>query len=165
MIQFIQKLIAALRDELQQYGEMLARLDDQQQLVMRRAAQAAMQTVPLIQSQSAVLSQARETRFSAMKELCSQLQLPDSATFKELMPQLPQDYRPLVDALVQENNELLQRIHQRARQNHVLLTRTVESMQHVINSLGIHRPTPVYNDAGNVFVSSSTRSAIYEAVC
>jgi flagellar biosynthesis/type III secretory pathway chaperone len=165
MIQFIQNLIAALRDELQQYGEMLARLDDQQQLVMRRAAQAALQTVPLIQSQSAILSQARETRFSAMKQLCSELQLPESATFKELMPQLPHDYRPLVDALVQENNELLQRIHQRARQNHVLLTRTVESMQHVINSLGIHRPTPVYNDTGNVFVPSPARSAIYEAVC
>src|ERR1051326_1312563 len=135
MIQFIQNLITALRDELQQYGEMLARLDDQQQLVIRRAAQAALQTVPLIQSQSAVLSQARETRFSAMKRLCSELQMPDSATFKELVPQLPNDYRPLVSALVEENNELLQRIHQRARQNHVLLTRTVESMQHVINSL------------------------------
>jgi len=96
--------------------------------------------------------------------LCTQLNLPDSATFKELVPQLPSDYRPLVEALVQENNELLQRIHQRARQNHILLTRTVESMQHVINSLGIHRPTPVYNDAGNVFVPNSTRPAIYEAV-
>jgi len=165
MIQFIQKLIAALREELQQYGEMLARLDEQQQLVMRRAAQAALETVPLIQSQSAILTQARETRFSAMKQLCSQLQMPESATFKELVPQLPNDYRPLVSALVEENNELLQRIHQRARQNHVLLTRTVESMQHVINSLGIHRPTPVYNDEGNVFVSAPTRSAIYEAVC
>jgi len=164
MIEFIKKLIATLREELQQYGEMLARLDEQQQLVIRRAAQAALQSVPLIQSQSSVLTQARETRFNAMKELCTQLNLPDSATFKELVPQLPSDYRPLVEALVQENNELLQRIHQRARQNHILLTRTVESMQHVINSLGIHRPTPVYNDAGNVFVPNSTRPAIYEAV-
>jgi flagellar biosynthesis/type III secretory pathway chaperone len=112
-----------------------------------------------------VLTQARETRFSAMKELCSELQLPDSCTFKELVPQLPSDYRPLVSALIEENNELLQRIHQRARQNHVLLTRTVESMQSVINSLGVHRPTPVYNDEGSLFVPAPSRSAIYEAVC
>ena len=165
MIEFIQKLIAALREELQQYGEMLARLDEQQQLVMRRAAEAAMNSVPLIQSQSAVLTQVRETRFCAMKELCAQMKLPETATFRELVPQLPNDYQPLVEALVQENNELLQRIHQRARQNHILLTRTIESMQHVINSLGIHRPTPVYNDAGNVFVPTNARPAIYEAVC
>ena len=164
MTEFIEKLIATLREELQQYGEMLARLDEQQQLVIRRAAQAALQSVPLIQSQSSILTQVRESRFTAMKELCAQLDLPESATFKELTPQVPNEYRPLLQALVQENNELLQRIHQRARQNHILLTRTVESMQHVINSLGIHRPTPVYNEEGNVFLSSPTRPAIYEAV-
>jgi len=165
MIEFIQKLIETLREELQQYGEMLARLDDQQQLVKRRAAEAAMNSVPLLQSQSALLTRVRGARFSAMKELCAQMKLPDNATFRELVPQLPNDYQPLVEALVQENNELLQRIHQRARQNHILLTRTIESMQHVINSLGIHRPTPVYNDAGNVFVPTNAQPAIYEAVC
>src|SRR5688572_16392719 len=123
MIEFVQKLISALREELQQYGEMLARLDDQRQHVIRRAAEAAMQSVPLIQTQSAVLTQVRELRFTAMKDLCTRLSLPDTATFKELVPQLPGDYRPLIDALVQENNELLHRIHQRARQNHILLTR------------------------------------------
>ncbi len=165
MIEAIQKLIAALREELQQYGEMLARLDEQQQHVIRRAAEAALQSVPLIQSQSSLLSQVREHRFSATRDLCQAIGFSETATFKELVPRLPSDYRPLVEALVQENNELLQRIHQRARQNHILLTRTVESMQHVINSLGIHRPTPVYNDAGHVFVSAPARPAIYEAVC
>ena len=40
MIRFVEELISALREELQQYGEMLARLDDQQQMVFRRAAEA-----------------------------------------------------------------------------------------------------------------------------
>jgi hypothetical protein len=81
---------------------MLARLDEQQQLVMRRAAEAAMNSVPLIQSQSTVLTQVRETRFSAMKELCGQMKLPETATFRELVPQLPNDYQPLVEALVRK---------------------------------------------------------------
>lgn len=165
MIEMVDKLIAALREELQQYGEMLARLDDQQQLVIRRAADAALQSVPLIESQSALLAQVREVRFTAMKDLFQKVTLPESAGFKELIPLLPSDYRPLLQALVQENNELLQRIHQRARQNHILLTRTVESMQHVINSLGIHRTTPVYNEGGNVFIPNPGRPALYEAVC
>lgn len=165
MIDFVERLIAALREELQQYGEMLARLDDQQQLVMRRAAESVLQSVPLIQSQSSVLTQARELRFSAMKAICEKLSLPESSTFKDLLPVLPPAYRPLLEALVQENNELLQRIHQRARQNHILLSRTVESMQKVINSLGIHRASPVYTDEGTVFTPAPARPSLYEAVC
>jgi len=38
MIESLQNLINALRRELQEYGEMLALLDRQQQLVMARAA-------------------------------------------------------------------------------------------------------------------------------
>jgi flagellar biosynthesis/type III secretory pathway chaperone len=165
MTDFVEKLVGALREELQQYGEMLARLDDQQELVMRRAAAAVLESVPLVQSQSAILTQAREMRFASMKALCNLLNLPTDSSFKDLLPYIPADYRPLLEALIEENNELLQRIHQRARQNHVLLSRTVESMQSIINSLGIHRPTAVYNDDGNVFNPPPARPAIYEAVC
>ena len=165
MTESIEKLINALREELQQYGEMLARLDDQQELVMRRAASEVLESVPLVQTQSAVLQQTREIRFNAMKSLCGKLRLPSETSFKDLLPNIPSDYRPLLEALVQENNELLQRIHQRARQNHILLSRTVESMQQVINSLGIHRPTAIYNDAGTVFNPAPARPTMYEAVC
>ena len=93
------------------------------------------------------------------------MNLPETASFKELIPHLPVDYRPLVQALVQENNELLQRIHQRARQNQILLSRTVESMQRVINSLGIHSPTTTYNETGSVFATAVPHSpALLEAV-
>ena len=50
-------------------------------------------------------------------------------TFAAIIPLLPPDYRPLVQALVQENNELLARVHQRTRQNHLLLSHAVELMQ------------------------------------
>ena len=165
MIDLLDKLIFALREELQQYGEMLARLDDQQELVMRRAAEAVEQSVPMVQAQSTVIAQAREQRFAAHKSLCRSMGLPESTSFKERIPHLPVDYRPLVEALVQENNEVLQRIHQRARQNHVLLSRTVESMQRVINSLGIHRPSTTYTDSGTVFATAVPHSpALLEAV-
>ena len=165
MIEFVEKLVSALREELQQYGEMLARLDDQQELVIRRQPIVLLESIPQVQTQSATLTQAREVRLGAMKALCTMLRLPIETTFKDLLPHFPADYRPLLEALVQENNELLQRIHQRARQNHILLSRTVESMQHVINSLGIHRPTATYDDSGAVFSPTPARPALYEAVC
>ena len=58
-----------------------------------------------------------------------------AASFAELVPLLPPDYQPLLMALVDENNELLFRVRRRARQNHVMLKRSVELMQQVMNSL------------------------------
>ena len=54
-----------------------------------------------------------------------------------------------MSALVEENNHLLARVRQRARQNHILLSRSVELMEQFINSfcaLGV----PTYNAAGAV---------------
>src|SRR5687768_5566279 len=89
MIEFIEKLVSALREELQHYGEMLARLDDQQELVMRRAPVALLETIPAVQTHSATLTQAREVRFGAMKALCTMLRLPIETAFKDLLPHLP----------------------------------------------------------------------------
>ena len=75
MMEILERLIRALREELQQYGEMLARLDDQQNLVMRRSADGVLHTVPLVQDQSAVLMRARECRQAVKQELCMVLGL------------------------------------------------------------------------------------------
>lgn len=161
----LEQLIFALREELQQYGEMLARLDDQQELVMRRRAEGVLQTVPLIQAQSAVLAEARNARMRVVKPLCRELLLPEDAPFSDLIPKLPPDYRPLIQALVQENNELLVRVQQRARQNHILLSRTVESMQRVIHTLTANRHGPVYTGNGGVTTNNAAAPVLYEAVC
>ena len=47
-----------------------------------------------------------------------------------------------MEALVRENNELLVRVQQRARQNHLLLSHCVELMQQLINSIFPVSPPP-----------------------
>src|SRR5688572_3437208 len=114
MIPYLQNLIGALRAELHEYGEMLARLDEQQELVMRREADGILQSVATIQDQGAAIQRAREIREKRQKELAQQIGLTGGAEFSQMIPKMPEDYRPLVDALVQEDNSLLVRIQQRA---------------------------------------------------
>jgi flagellar biosynthesis/type III secretory pathway chaperone len=160
----LQRLIQALREELQQYGEMLALLDHQQECVVTRAADDMLQTVSAIQSQSATIQAARQEREQRRRELARVLHQLDEAPFSILIPLLPEDYRPLVQALVQENNELLLRIQQRARQNHLLLSRSVELMQRFMSTLlPALRPT-VYNEAGTILAASLPARPFYEAV-
>jgi flagellar biosynthesis/type III secretory pathway chaperone len=128
-------LVEALRDELKNYGEMLALLDRQQEYLMTRAANEVSQSIGLVQAQGLAIQQARERREDCRRAVAGEAGEEESASFKELIPLLPSDYQPLLKALVDENNELLFRVRRRARQNHLMLKRSVELMQQLLNSL------------------------------
>ena len=164
MIPYLQNLIAALRAELHEYGEMLARLDEQQELVMRREADGILQSVATIQDQGVAIQRAREIREARQKELAQQVGLATGAEFAQIIPKCPEDYRPLVDALVQENNSLLLRIQQRARQNHLLLRQSLELMQRFLSTLFPSNEPRVYNGGGQMFARPAAAVSMYEAV-
>src|SRR2546427_2534578 len=135
MIVTLQNLIEALRNELQQYGEMLALLDHQREMVRLQGADQVLPSLSAIDAQSAAIQAARVRRESAQQAHAQQLNEPSDSTFAHIIPLLPEQYRPLVSALVQENNELLLRVRDRAQQNHILLRQSVEMMQRFITTL------------------------------
>jgi flagellar biosynthesis/type III secretory pathway chaperone len=164
MIEHIQHLIGALREELQQYGEMLALLDQQHQYIMVRAAQEVFHSICPIKLQGAVIQSARAHREKCRSGSALILQQCDSAGFSVLIPLFPPDYRPLITALVDENNELLLRVRKRARQNHLLLSRSLELMQGLLNTLFPSRETRVYTDRGNMHTHTVGTRSLYDAV-
>src|SRR5205814_1595606 len=131
----LEKIIESLRNELQQYGEMLALLDHQQELVRMRGADDILHSIASINTQSATIQAARERREAAQQYLARSLGQPLDSTFATLLPLVPDHYRPLVGALVQENNELLQRVRHRAAENQSILRRSLELMQRFITTL------------------------------
>lgn len=163
MIDQLQALISALREELQQYGEMLARLDQQQELVTRRAPDDLLQSTSEIEAQTQVIHEARRLRREQQQQVARALQLPVDAPFADIIPCLPADYRPLMGALVQENNELLVRVQQRSRQNHVLLSRSVELMNRLISSL-LPGGSPVYTGNGSLNGALLPVRSLYQAM-
>ncbi len=164
MIDTLQYLIETLRNELQQYGEMLALMDREQELIVQRSSQELFDTVAAIQSQAGFIQDARARRDEARAALARSLEVADDATFEVLGPRVPPEYRPLLDALVRENNQLLFRVQQRARQNHLLLTRSMELMQRFLSTLFPTRDSQVYNDHGTRPVWAPTLRPLYEAV-
>lgn len=164
MTDALQRLIEALRDELQQYGEMLALLDQQQEQVCARVADDLLATVTLIQEHGTVMQGARRQREECRTAVARTLGLHDEATFLELLPRLPVNFRPLVQALVDENNDLLRRVQQRARQNHFLLSRSMELMQSVIGSLVPQARPLTYGHAGVMASPTLPSRTLYDAV-
>jgi flagellar biosynthesis/type III secretory pathway chaperone len=160
----VEPLIAALRDELQHYGEMLALLDRQQEQVKARSSDEIFQSISLIQAQGAAILAARQHREQCRGAAALACRQPENAPFTDLIPLLPPDYRPLLRALVDENNQLLGRVRQRARQNHVLLRRSVELMQELLRTLFPVPHTSVYNGNGHRRGQILHARPLYDAV-
>jgi flagellar biosynthesis/type III secretory pathway chaperone len=160
----VEPLIGALREELQEYGEMLVLLDRQQEQVKARSANEIFQSISLIQAQATAIQSARQKRENCRRTAAQNCRQPENAPFTVLIPCLPPDYRPLVVALVDENNQLLVRVRQRARQNHVLLRRSVELMGDLLRTLFPVRQTSVYNQNGHKRAPALAVRSIYNAV-
>lgn len=164
MKELLSNLIEALREELKQYGEMLALLDHQQQLVMQRLVAELPDNVNCVNTQAGVIAAARQEREQRQRHMARLLEQPETSGFTVLIPLLPADYRPLVDALVRENNELLVRVQQRARQNHLLLSHCVELMQQLINSIFPNVSPTTYNGSGHIPMAAVPPQPLYQAV-
>jgi hypothetical protein len=164
MNDLLHNLIEALREELKQYGEMLAVLEQQQDSVVQRQVNDILQNISQSNAQGDVIAAVRQERGQHQRNVARQLGLDEAAPFTDIIPKLPADYRPLVQALVEENNELLVRVHHRARQNHLLLSHAVELMQQLIDAVLPGGNLKTYDKAGRLPAIHSPSYSLYESV-
>ena len=133
----LEPVIEALRNELQQYGEMLALLEAQQQAVSQRQSGLVLNSVPAIEAQGSIIQDARRTSETHQRQLAWALGRPEGVPFQDLLPLLPGEYRPLISALVQEINQLLGRVREFAEQNHSQLLRSLELMDRFLVTFSV----------------------------
>lgn len=160
----LEKLIETLRDELTQYGELLALLEQQQDLIVSRSAEGLLENLGAINAQVPIVAAARQRRDQLRKELAVSLEQPTTISFRQLIGLVPKEYQPLLEALVDEINDLLMRSQQRLRQNHLLLSRSLDLMQQMIFSLFPSSGGQTYNQAGAVKASTVAQSSLCEMI-
>jgi flagellar biosynthesis/type III secretory pathway chaperone len=164
MNESIQRLIDALREELQQYGEMLALLEQQRHLVVQRSGGALLENLAAINGQTSVIQVARREREQLQSKLSLSMRLPADARFSSLLPEVQEPYRGLVKTLVDEINQCLRRVQQRARQNHLLLSCSIEMMQRFMATLFPSSSVTTYNQSGKTFAVNNLRPGLCEVV-
>lgn len=143
MKEILTRLIESLREELKEYGEMLALLDRHEHRAGPQPSPDLPQYAATLRAQSETVAGARREREQRQRKVVHQLGLPEDTPFVELLPHLPADYRPLLEALAQDNHESLVRVRQYARQNQLLFNRMVELMQGFLGS-GFPEDQPVH---------------------
>lgn len=128
----LQIYIDALRNELQQYGEMLALLETRDERDCSRSFGSLVRLAQEIETQIAIVDTARTQRASSQAQLAWALGSPEHDSVHQILPSLPEEYRPLVTALVDEIHELIRRLQDSVRINCSQLHRAMEVMQRFI---------------------------------
>ena len=164
MTEHIANLVSALRQELEQYGDMAVLLERQQQQIGARSADEVYQSIGPVKRQGVAIQKARAHRDECRAQLAQALQRAADSSFAELISLLPADCQPLLCSLVRDNNEMLARVRQRARQNHLRLSRSIELMQSLINALFPSRISRIYNGQGTMKLRQLTPRSSYEAI-
>lgn len=143
---------------------MLALLDQQREHVITRNGNEVLQTVAAINQQADVIKTARLRRETSQQELARAFQKTEDTPLNALLPLLPEGPRFAITSLMRENNDLMARVQQRARQNHLLLSRSLELMQRFINALMPAAPPSTYTGAGQLHAQPLPAQTLYEAI-
>ncbi len=151
-------LVDVLRDELQEYGGLYNLLDRQQEEIFRREPDVVIETNEEIEHYMAGMGELRLKREEMVGALAERYDCDKDLSLKKLIPELPEFARPLLQALVDDVNHMVDKTRRKARQNFLLLSRTMELTQETIRSLQPDQYTKTYSKKGRVGMSHQTPS-------
>lgn len=141
-------LIELLRSELEEYGGLLALLEDQQAAIVARTADRVLEINTSINDQMRMIQMRREARESFAAGLAEKLNQSPSSSLREMIRFFRKPIQPLIEALIGEINNLVTRARRRAQQNQMLLARSIEVMQEVLHQLNPETMHKVYGADG-----------------
>ena len=162
----LNSLITALREELTQYGEVLALMQEQQQFIINRSANELLLNLNVVNEQMEKVSVARNHRESCRRALVATLGATEETTFYQMTEMLPSEVQPLLKALVEEINQLLQHIQKWLRQNHMLLSRSLDLMKQIMKGMfpSSSATAGTYSRGGQVSPVTPPPSTLYEGI-
>jgi hypothetical protein len=140
MNELLHHLIQALREELTQYGEMLALLEERQHRTRNGQGTDLLESTQAIIMQGQMMHAAASESHQRFRHLARTLHLEENIGPRELIRRLPRDYQPLIGALVHENRDLLVRIRKQAQHNHSVFTHRAAVLQHFIKTFIFSHP-------------------------
>jgi flagellar biosynthesis/type III secretory pathway chaperone len=124
-----------LRNELQEYGALLALFEEQQANLLRRDADQVAALALSIEDQARATHICRERREKCVQDFAVKHGRPAETSLRQLLPHFPAEVQPLLGALITEINHLIHRIRRDARQNQMLLSRAVEAHDEALRTL------------------------------
>ena len=129
---------------------MLFRSNEQQTAILQRNPATALTVSASIEEQLKTVNARRKTREELVRKSAESIQMPVRSPLGVLIEFFPESVRPLLVALIEEVNRLLVRTKRRARQNQMLLARSIEVTQDILRMLNPGIVTKTYSRKGRL---------------
>jgi len=143
-------LIGALRDEVQEYGELLSLFNDQQAAILERNPGRVLEIQDTIKEQLVTINDRRKHRELVAKEFAVTIGVEPSLTVRQLIDKCEETVRPLLNALIYEVSHLISKARRRGHQNQMLLARSIEVSQQILQRLNPGGLTKTYSRRGQI---------------
>lgn len=148
MIQETETLVEALRKELQEYAGLMQVFDQQQRSIMGRDPALFLSQNALVDEQLQKIAECRQNRERMVHEMAARVSRPADSTLGGLLPSLPAAFRPLLQALMNEINDLIGRSHRRTQQNRMLLSQSLDLARQRLSAVDPHALPGTYSSHG-----------------
>lgn len=145
-----------LRNELQEYGALLALFEEQQANLLRQDADQVAALAFSIEEQARATHQCRDRREKCVREFAEKQGRSPDSSLRQLLPFFPSEVQPMLNALIDEINHLIHRIRRDARHNQMLLSRVVKAHDEALRTLMPERfEARTYSARGAVSLGTS----------
>jgi flagellar biosynthesis/type III secretory pathway chaperone len=146
-------LIEALRNEMQEYGGLLSLFNDQQAAILERKPDRVVAMQEAIMRQVNAINECRKLREQTARSIAEQVGQKPDCTVRALIESCADVVRPLLHALLDEVNQLILRTRRRAQQNQMLLARSIEVSQQILQRINPEAVTKTYSRGGRINLS------------
>lgn len=153
-----EKLADAFRSEVQEYGGLLNLFDQQQEAILGRDPDMILAITGLLEAQVEEVGQCLHEREDLGRDLAAKCERPADIPLRELVSDAPEPMRLLLVALIDEVNSLVFRTKRRARQNQMLLFRSMDVSQQLLRRLSPGEVVQTYSSEGRASLSVSGAS-------
>jgi len=152
-------LTEVLREEMQEYGAMLNLLRKQQACILGRDPDGVLNLLPDLNRQTERCSELRFKRERMTGELAHSYGQSRQLRLSEILNLIPSRTGTLVSGLVEEINATLKRLQRTARQNQMLLDRSVDLAGRIVRLLQPESVTRTYTRRGNMNLRAPSQGA------
>ena len=146
-------LLELLRHELQEYGGLHNLLERQQKEIFERVPEAVLITNEEIEAYTGAMGELRKEREAMVDQIGQSCGCEPNLALRKMLPHFPSFIHPLLEALMDEINQMVTRTRRKARQNFLLLSRTMEITQETLRAMQPDNYSKTYSKKGRVGVN------------
>ncbi|HNX05580.1 MAG TPA: flagellar export chaperone FlgN [Opitutales bacterium] len=150
-----EELADALRDELAEYGGLLALLDEQRDAISKGGVDSVLEAAEKVREQARAAEARRNMREEVGARLARHFGRDPDATVRDLVSAIPPGARPMFDSLIEQGSQVAALAQKKVRRNALMLARATDLNDRLIMALRPQSATRAYNKRGGVYLKTS----------